>query len=79
VEIAGSARKHAIDDSDILHALVLPMRQIRQGDADRLLIIGPDRRGRLLEIVILDPDSEEPVVIHAMPLRHKFYRFLSNR
>jgi hypothetical protein len=79
VEIAGSARKHAIDDSDILHALALPMRQIRQGEADRILIIGPDRRGRLLEIVILDPDSDEPVVIHAMQLRRKFYRFLSDK
>ena len=31
--------------------------------------------GALLEIVVLDPDTE-PVIIHAMPLRAKFYRFL---
>ena len=33
--------------------------------------------GRLLEIVILDDDSNEaPVVIHAMPLRPKFRDYL---
>lgn len=43
----------------------------------RHLIIGADRAGRLLELVILDDDpEEEPVVIHAMPLRPKFYRHL---
>jgi hypothetical protein len=39
------------------------------------LIIGADRAGRLLEIVVLDPD-DDPVVIHAMPLRQKFYDYL---
>jgi hypothetical protein len=42
-----------------------------QGD-DRLLIIGPDRTGRLLEVVVIDPERD-PAVIHAMPLRRKFY------
>ena len=42
---------------------------------DRLLLIGADRRGRLLEIVVLDPD-DDPVVIHADVLRPKFYRYL---
>lgn len=73
VEIADSARKHGITDQDILHAIQVPFREIQQGD--RLLIIGADRTGRLLEIVVLDPD-DEPTVIHAMPLREKFYRYL---
>jgi hypothetical protein len=75
VELAGSARKHGIDDRDILHATALPLRQVRQGEVDRVLVIGADRRGRLLEIVVLDPDSED----HAMPLRRKFHRFLETR
>ena len=41
-----------------------------------MLIIGVDTAGRLLEIVVLDPDSDDPVVIHAMPLRRKFRGFL---
>jgi len=52
-------------------------REISHG-IDRLLVIGADRTGRLLEIVVLDPEGTggEPVVIHAMPLRRTFYRFL---
>lgn len=48
-------------------------RTISQGD--RLLVIGADRTGRLLEVVILDPD-DDPIVIHAMPLRPTFYGLL---
>lgn len=40
-----------------------------------MLVIGADAAGRLLEVVVLDPD-EDPVVIHAMPLRPKLYRYL---
>ena len=41
------------------------------------LFIGPDRTGRLLEVVVLDDDpNEEPVVVHSMPLRKSYYRFL---
>ena len=32
--------------------------------------------GALLEIGVLDIDGDDPVVIHAMALRQKFYRFL---
>ena len=43
----------------------------------RDLVIGADRTGRLLEIVVLDDDPEdEPIVIHAMLLRPKFYPYL---
>lgn len=49
------------------------LRTISQGD--RLLVIGPSRDAQLLEIVVLDPDGD-PVAIHAMPLRAKFFDFL---
>jgi len=47
---------------------------VLQGD-DRSLVIGADRAGRLLEVVVLDPFGD-PVAIHAMPLRRSFNRFL---
>lgn len=75
MEIADSARKHGVADADILHAIAVPMRQIRQGE-DRVLIIGADRGGRLLEVVVIDPDTDDPAVVHAMALRRKFHRFL---
>jgi hypothetical protein len=75
MEIADSARKHGVSDDDMRHAMALAVRVVRQGSTERVLVIGPDRVGALLEIVVLDPDTE-PVIIHAMSLRSKFYRFL---
>jgi hypothetical protein len=43
---------------------------------DLTMLIGPDTDGALLEIGVLDLDGEDPVVIHAMPLRPKVYRLL---
>ncbi len=46
-------------------------------DDDLTMLIGPATDGALLEIGILDIDGDDPVVIHAMALRRKFYRFLA--
>jgi hypothetical protein len=35
------------------------------------MLIGPAQDGSLLEIGILDAEGDDPVVIHAMPLRDK--------
>jgi hypothetical protein len=75
VEVADSARKHGIRDEDMLHAIRHPARIVPGEGRD--LIIGADRSGRLLEVVVLDDDPDlEPIVIHAVPLRPKFHRFL---
>lgn len=70
MEIADAARKHSVDDLDIEHAVRNAIRVVDQGDRD--LYIGADRAGRLLEVVVLDDDGQ-PVAIHAMVLRRKFY------
>lgn len=59
----------------MLHAVRHPVRIVPGERRD--LVIGADWSGRLLEVVVLDDDpDEEPIVIHAMPLRPKFHRFL---
>lgn len=63
-----------LPDGDIHAAVSVPLRLVRQG-ADRVLVIGADTAERLLAVVVLDPDGD-PVAIHAMPLRPKFYRYL---
>ena len=73
MEIADAARKHGVTDLDIEHAVRNALRVLDQGDRD--LYIGADRAGRLLEVVVLD-DEGQPVVIHAMGLRRKFYDLL---
>ena len=40
------------------------------------MLLGPASDGALLEVGVLDLDGNDPVIIHAMPLRPKFYRFL---
>lgn len=73
MKIVPAARKHGLDDLDIEHAVRNAIRVISQGDRD--FYIGADRTGRLLEVVVLDDDGE-PVAIHAMALRPKFYEQL---
>lgn len=53
----------------------VPFRHVGLG-TDRLLVIGADITGRLLEVVVLDPEGNEPVIIHADIMREKFYDFL---
>jgi hypothetical protein len=40
------------------------------------MLIGPATDGSMLEVGVLDLDGDDPIVIHAMPLRRRFYRFL---
>ncbi len=75
MRIGEPARKHGVTDADVWHAVSSAMRRVVMGD-DLTMLIGSARDGALLEIGILDLDGDDPVVIHAMPLRSKFYRFL---
>lgn len=70
-----SVLKHGVTEAEIRSALEVPMREVRQGE-DLLLIIGADSAARLLEVVVADPGTDDERVIHAMPLRPKFYRYL---
>ena len=69
VRIAKTARKHGIADEDMLHAVRNAVR--RHTDEPFTMLIGAARDGSLLEIGILDAEGDDPVVIHAMPVRPK--------
>jgi len=77
VEIRSSARKHDVEDGDICHAWDNAMRlvEFEYDGEDRLLIIGPDRSGTLLELVAVPVDGPARI-IHADRLRPKFYDYL---
>ncbi|HEY0258413.1 MAG TPA: hypothetical protein VGC18_01060 [Lacisediminihabitans sp.] len=77
MEIAASARKHGVDDDDILHALrnVIRYWEMEYDGELRIFIIGTDRSARLLEIVAV-PAAGPQRVIHADLLRPKFYDYL---
>jgi hypothetical protein len=77
VEIHDSARKHGAVEQDILHAIDHALAIDDAGDdPDRWLVIGPDRAGNLLEVVVLTTVEDAQLVIHAMPMRGKFRRLL---
>ena len=75
MRIGEPARRHGVTEGDIWHAVRNAMRRVVV-DEDLTMLIGPASDGALLEIGILDIDGEDPVMIHAMALRPKFYRFL---
>lgn len=76
MEIHSSARRHGVDDLDIHHAVAhsLAIEDIGE-DPDRWLVVGPDRAGNLLELVVL-VDQRGEIVIHAMALRPKYRKLL---
>lgn len=76
MRIGEPARKHGVSEPDIAHAVRNAMRWVEMDD-DLTMLIGPATDGGLLEIGVLDIAGDDPVVIHAMSLRRKFYRFLA--
>lgn len=60
---------HAID-----HALAV--EDIGE-DPDRWLVVGPDRAGNLLELVVLVNVGGTAMIIHAMPMRPEYRRLLA--
>lgn len=75
MEVADSARKHGVSDDDVAHAAGNAIVSLTDDSGKRVLLIGPARDGRLLEVVVLDPD-DDPVAIHAMNCRPKFFPYL---
>ncbi len=64
--VLASARKHGINDDDMLHAYRNPIRVF---DLDDLtMLIGPDASARLLEIGVAEAEGIE-FVVHAMAAR----------
>lgn len=70
-EIHHTAKKHGIDDDDILHSIDFALLVARLDDI-RLLHLGPDTAGNMLEVVTLAVDDEIDLVIHAMKMRPKY-------
>lgn len=74
MRILPSARKHGISDDDMHHAIYNAINGLEQ---DKLyMLFGPDRAGNLLEVGVVDLWLSDPVIVHAMPLRDKFSRYL---
>ena len=71
-EIHHTARKHGIDDDDILHAIEHALAVEEYEDDDRVLYLGPNRAANLLEVITLAITQGLELVIHAMPMLPKY-------
>ena len=75
VEIYGSARRHGVSDVDIEHAVEQALVAGEQDDG-KVLYLGPDRAGNLLEVVSVLRDDGSEIVIHAMRMRRIYESLL---
>lgn len=77
MDVADSAYKHGVADADIDHAInhAEVSRLLRPGDPPVAITIGPDRGGRLLELIWLDLGDRD-LLIHAMGLTRKHRHLL---
>ena len=80
MEIHRTARKHSIADQDILHAVEHALAgyalEERDDEPRRTLLLGPDRAGNLLEVVVLELDNGSRLAIHAMRMRASYIDLL---
>ena len=76
MDVLPSALRHGTSNEDIQHALrgAFVVEQVAE-DPDRYLVLGPDRSGRFLELIVLDRPAG-PAVIHAMEMRQQYRAFL---
>ena len=81
-EIHETAYKHGVSTFDIHHACA---RSIAAFEIDhenveaKILIVGPDSAGNLLEVIGLEIDNKSLLIIHAMKLRKSMIRLIERR
>lgn len=78
MEVHQSARKHSVEDDDLLQAAThyLIVYTIDDDRPTRELRLGFDTTGRLLETVVLLLDDGAELVIHAMKARPQYFDLL---
>ncbi len=79
MEVRRSAHRHGISNEDVRHAIehaLVVADMDPQADPPRVLVIGPNKVGNPIEIVMLELADDRRLVIHAMKLRPTFYGLL---
>ena len=78
MEIYRTARRHGISDTDIVHAVD---HAVVVGDQDdgKVLYLGPDQAGNLLEVVSVRRVDGTEIVIHAMVMRSSYESLLRGK
>ena len=79
MDVLPSAFRHGVKEKDIEHVLksAIVVEEVGE-DPTRFLVLGPDRAGNLLEMVVMDRPNG-PAVIHAMPMNARYSRLLPEK
>ena len=75
VDIYRSARKHGVADADILHAVDHAPGAAEHVDG-KVLYLGADGAGNMLEVVSVTRDDDTEIVIHPMRMRRLYESLL---
>ncbi len=81
-EIHETALKHDVSELDIRHACAnsSDIFELDQESYEiKILIIGPDSAGNLLEVIGLEIDNQSLLIIHAMKIRKSVMNLLEGR
>ena len=79
LEIHETALKHGVSTLDIHHACAQAIAafEIDQGSFEtKILMVGPDSAGNILEVIGLEIDNKPLLIIHAMKLRKSMIRLI---
>ena len=82
LEIHGTALKHGASILDIHHACAnsSDIFELDQESYEiKILIIGPDSAGNLLEVIGLEMNNQSLLIIHAMKIRKSVMNLLEGR
>lgn len=79
MDIHESARRHGVSDEDVRHAVEHAVAMVdldMESDRPKMFLVGSDRAGNMVEVIVLLLAEDRELAIHAMPLRKKYYRLL---
>ena len=82
LEIYETALKHGISNLDIRHVCAnsSDIFELDQESYEiKILIIGPDSAGNLLEVIGLEINDQSLLIIHAMKIRKSMVKLLEGR
>jgi hypothetical protein len=78
-EIHETAYKHGVSTLDIRHACAQSIAAFEidhESVETKILMVGPDSAGNLLEVIGLEIDNKPLLIIHAMKLRKSMTRLI---
>ena len=80
VTVHRSALKHGSTVSDIMHVCNNPIvfLELEEGNRPKVLLIGADKSGNLLEVILLVLEQEQLLAVHAMKLRPSTRKLFSD-